>query len=795
MNIEGGRGPLPRPAPNRAARQAAVKAHVAAVNSGNQRRQKAAEQHLTKMNLIPAQHSYTQPKVKGPKAPPQIYHGFQPSEQPLSHNVKPLKSGPVPILGGKPDHIARQQRQLGNIKKGLERENSQYDAMVNPLSHENLVFAKNQAWQDTGIPAIRNIGHDPVGGGLALAGLLPFGRVAELGRLGEAVKVGRTEEEAAQHVAEATSEAQAKGFGAVARKPHEPPRVPPGETTPQTGGELGKTVREGLKGAGTARNENALLYSTERAKRAAMAAEAMKVGGQEGYHAALGQLKGELPKVNFKGFTHLDQTTLDAMHTFIQQHPGLRTYDKITAMRSLSKAVSGKVPTQSEQKILQKVFGAETTKQVVESVGFWKKAGYHARDLLNVPRALMASFDLSAPFRQGLVAGTSYPGIFAKNFAPMLRSFKSEDVFHGVMEGIYDRPTFPLMQKAKLALTDIGDIPGEGAPALKEEQFNSNIAERLPGIGHGVRASDRAYVAFLNKTRADIFDRLVHQAAESGVDLHDQKQLEDIAKFVNSATGRGSLGALQAHAVTLNTLLFSPRLLASRFNFLNPVYYMRLSPFARQQALRAALRTVGTIGTVLYAAKMAGAKVNTDPTNADFAKIKIGNTRIDLAGGFQQPIRLLAQLAEGKITSSTTGKVIHLGPQGVGHLSRKDIAQRFFEGKLAPVPSLVNDLFAGTTFAGQPLSWKQEIESRMIPLLAQDANDLANQHGGLKNPAGLGAGAAGYGLGLFGIGLQTYSAKQKKKGSGKASYGSNGYGGSGGYGSGSGYGSSGGYGG
>lgn len=537
------------------------------------------------------------------------------------------------------------------------------------------------------------------------------------------------------------------------------PKVPRGKSTPETAGELGQQVREGLRGASAARKQQDVLYSAERGKRADAAEQAMAdLGGTAGYRKALNELKGELSKLRFGGLEDFDQAGMDALFTHIQQHPTLRPFEKIRTQTALKNVVDGRVPTRSELDLMGRVFGKEVSGTIAASVPFFQKAKRLGLELINVPRSLMASFDLSAPFRQGLVAGARHPVLFSKNFGPMVKSFGSERFYQSMMDEIASRPTFPKMQDAGVALTDMGRLD------TREEQFMSNLAERIPIVGRGVRMSGRAYTGFLNRMRADMFDFYLDSAEKQGIELGPDGT-KSVARFINSATGRGDLGMLSGHAVTLNSLFFSPRLLFSRLNFLNPAYYAKLDPFARKQALRAALQLTGTVGATLFLAKMAGADVNEDPRNADFAKIKVGNTRIDVLGGFQQPVRLLAQLSSGKVISSTTGKTLSLGPQGPGNLSRRDIAQRFFEAKLAPVPSLVNDAAKGTDFTGQPFSWKAAAVQRMTPLLAQDIRELHKEKGSV--PLDVGA----YALGALGIGIQTYGPKPAKQSGGPSFWG------------------------
>jgi hypothetical protein len=258
-----------------------------------------------------------------------------------------------------------------------------------------------------------------------------------------------------------------------------------------------------------------------------------------------------------------------------------------------------------------------------------------------------------------------------------------------------------------------------------------------------------------------VFDHLLRSAQAQGVNVQDQHFLESLGRYIGSATGRGALGAFEPAAKLLNATLFSPRLLASRLNFLYPPYYMKLDPFARKEALRSALQLTGTMGTVLaLASRVPGVKVQLDPRNPDWGKIRIGNTRIDIAGGFQQELRFLAQLASGTAISSTTGKKLSLTAGGFGNPTRLDVLLRFIEGKFSPPASLAADWLRGSNQIGQKFKWSTAAVQRMTPLLGQDAYDLYNEnHGGMN---GLESALLGYGVGSVGFGVQTYGPKVPK---------------------------------
>ena len=584
---------------------------------------------------------------------------------------------------------------------------------------------------------------------------------------------------------------------------------PAAPSDPQT---LADMVQEAMRSARYTRARTRSMQSIERGERFNRARQAYvdAGGGIAGHQAMLDELRGELPSLDWGGFKNVDEHSIEAMLRTVYSHSRLRWGEKIRTAEAIIKGSTGEVWTPSEMKLLGRVFPPKAVgsfKQWAEAAKYFAKWGV---ELFNVPRALMASFDMSAPFRQGLVAGAHNPLIFARNFKTMVKAGMSERYAHEVEQWIRSHPHYQYAVDFRLPLTD-----HEHGLANTEEQFiGRNLAEKIPLAGHGVKASSRAYESFLNKTRMDLFSKMIDGALAQGLDPYAASRSmlvehgltlsnkgdtlgESIARYVGTATGRGTVGNLTDHAATMNALMFSPRLLASRLNLLNPVYYANLDPFARKQALFSMAKLVTAGMSVLGAAKLAGAQVTMNPLNSDFGKIKIGNFRVDIWGGFQQPIRLFAQLIMGMQISPTTGKHMALTASGIGKVSRYDIAMRFLQSKLAPVPSSIVDLSRGQNFAGQPVTAKSLIASHVAPLMLQDMWSMyhpsipfAGVKGQPASPSRIGAAVGAGVLSGLGVGVASFGAKPTPVPAGN--YGGGGYGG-GGYGGGS-YGGSSGYG-
>jgi hypothetical protein len=369
----------------------------------------------------------------------------------------------------------------------------------------------------------------------------------------------------------------------------------------------------------------------------------------------------------------------------------------------------------------------------------------------NAARGIMASTDFSAVFRQGGFFALGHPIKAVKILGPTFRAFKSKEAMFRIDKQIHDHPLYPLARKAKLF---IAPVDGNYKLSGREEIMQSEWLDKIPFVA----GSNRAYVTFLNMQRMQMFDTLIKGLTKNADPTIDEAT--DIARFVNTATGRGDLGALEQAALPLNTVFFAPRYVASRFQLLlgSRLTGKNVTLQVRKAIAKEYARYLIGMAAVYALAQLAGAETEDDPTSSDFGKIKFGNTRIDPLSGLSQTIVLLGRTTYGTTKSSVTGKVTPLvGDVPFGRGSLRDVYWRFIQSKFSPMFSNLLDLRTGENIVGEPVTIQSTALSMVTPLSMREIYDTIREQG-------IPAGTAISIMSIFGMGVQTYGPRVKNKG-------------------------------
>jgi len=298
-----------------------------------------------------------------------------------------------------------------------------------------------------------------------------------------------------------------------------------------------------------------------------------------------------------------------------------------------------------------------------------------------------------------------------------------------------------------------------------EEAYTANWAKRIPGVA----GSQRAYNTFLNRLRADSFDAMASALPRGRTPT--PAEATAIAKYINAATGRGSLGALESAAVGLNRLFFAPRYVASRFQLLGGALRVAGEAGTGFRLVSRERRAVRTLIAREYARTLIGyaafytlarlalpdSEVETDPRSSDAGKVKIGNTRLDPLAGLQQNTVVLARLGTGE-TKTLRGRINPIRGEDVPRVgsTAMDVMTRFVRSKLAPWPAAVVNALAGEDVIGRKTTVASTIESLTVPISWQDIA-AAIEDQGIPRGTALGL------LSIFGEGLQVYEDRDRQR--------------------------------
>ena len=365
-------------------------------------------------------------------------------------------------------------------------------------------------------------------------------------------------------------------------------------------------------------------------------------------------------------------------------------------------------------------------------------------------KAINASMDNSAIFRQGWRTLLTNPGIWQKNarqsFVNLVKTYGGKEVIDELDADIASRPNSlnDYYSKAKL---DVGVV---------EEAYPTSLPEKIPIVGRVYKASEVAFTAFVRRTRADVFDKYIQIAEESGVNLTDKRELESIGKLVNSLTGRGHLGPIEPIANVVNNVFFSPRSLKASIDtlLLHPTDDM--SSFARKQAAYNLLKIIAGIAAILATAKaLRRDSVDFDPRSADFGKIRIKDTRFDVTGGMSSLVTLASRLITQSSKSSTSGNITEIDSGKYGAPTTGTVLFDFLGNKLSPVARFVADLRKHKDFDGNKVTLTDKLGKLVTPIPVTTFLELQSN----PNSANLFISTIADALG---ISTNTYSAKPKK---------------------------------
>lgn len=399
-------------------------------------------------------------------------------------------------------------------------------------------------------------------------------------------------------------------------------------------------------------------------------------------------------------------------------------------------------------------------------------------------RNSMATGEFSGILRQGGFAAVGHPIDTMNKLPVMWKAFRNRVDGDKAFEAIEERPLAKYYERTGLFLHDPKD---EGSPNRKEEQMAVNAFEDwsesmspglhrdlMAGIGSYTGSTDLAFTTHINEIRADRFDALVGGLSKNG--QANQAQMEAIASFVNTTSGRGGWARFERSLDTMGSLFFAPRFAISRIQtlFATPLFQTMTSDSklrgedsaslkARNDVqlaiageyARSALGVASVVSLALGAFPDDMVKFTLDPRDPDFGKIVAGNTRIDVMFGLVQPARLAGQLLMGEKFSGGRAQKVNGGREILNFLRKKS----------APGVGMAFDMLAGDDAIGRkidradPLQLGQMALSRFTPLALADILGQA-----FETPEDFETKAAVLSwLNVLGAGVQTYDSTVNKK--------------------------------
>jgi len=375
--------------------------------------------------------------------------------------------------------------------------------------------------------------------------------------------------------------------------------------------------------------------------------------------------------------------------------------------------------------------------------------------VLGIKRIVQTAIDLSIPFRQAVTIAFNPRrwDTFGKSFGNMMKSVFSSKKFDRIMYEIHQSKDYQDMLKDKVHFNEMDAVDSNS----RNEDFQKSFIYKIPILREPLLASNRAADGFLNTARYDMYMKGKKMLERQGITRDNAPEhYEALGKWVMNITGRGNLikfleDSHSGRMIASNTF-FGARLMASRFNLLNPVYYSKMPKEVRIEALKDMATFTSMLFATGLAATAAGATVSFDPDDADFLKIKNGNTRYDISGGMVQYVRTFIRL-EKMIAQRINHNISKKEKDKYASYALKSTAS-FFRYKLAPNTSYGFNALEGKDALGKDFDPYDAL--KIYPMYVDDMVTAYKESGAMSFlTVGLPS--------IFGVGVQTYEPKKSSK--------------------------------
>jgi hypothetical protein len=424
---------------------------------------------------------------------------------------------------------------------------------------------------------------------------------------------------------------------------------------------------------------------------------------------------------------------------------------------------------QVQKQLLYERYEEEFYKAALAERHWAIKAVDFATAIWDAPKSAVSGLDMSAPLRQGLFEVLSQNPIttlgafrfmFESAFGDIAQKTEVGQKYEEWIARVKSSPDYPIMKAAGLYLAE-QTVKGKAA----EESFANNLVYQIPFYErpvfesikaltgkdinpfkrdfslHLVKRSEVAYNAFLNYMRVAAFREVIQSLGDLDVPITYQTHPEEfkaIADVINISTGRPNLGRAESAATIINRVIFSIRLVWSRFIFgFLPAKAMFMPPAARKFALIKYGRAMGSLAAIMTLLYLwldndddEDTYVEVDP-RGKFVNVNINeNTSINLTGGLSQWVSFLTKLVTEEYKKSSTGEIRRLG-QTMNDPDWKSVIMDFIAGKASPSarvlmeykmaqPNPEEDGEMITAF-GERYSVLESLGGLAVPLILQEA--------------------------------------------------------------------------